>query len=105
MAHLKDKKTGKISGVTVTEAQAVARELWERRKEERTERLVQRQAARAARSDKEQLALLDQRFGKDKGATKERLKLEARILIDEQELSLKKPEKKKNRKRKGKKNV
>jgi len=46
-----------------------------RRKEQRQKEAEERQEKRNNRNNKEQLALLDKRLGKDKGAVKERLKL------------------------------
>lgn len=46
-----------------------------RRKEQRRNEAQERQERRNGRSEKQQLELLDKKFGKDKGATKERLRL------------------------------
>ena len=62
-----------------SEAHTKARELYQSRKEEKSEGLKARQSARAARSDKEQLARLDTLLGKGLGAKRERAKLQARI--------------------------
>lgn len=48
-------------------------------KEERRERANERAEVAANRTPEEQLKRLDQKFGKDQGASKERLKLKKRI--------------------------
>jgi hypothetical protein len=49
------------------------------KKDDRRERAIERQEARAKRTPQEQLKLLDDRFGEGKGATKERARLKALI--------------------------
>lgn len=92
MAHLKDSRTGKLIGSTITEAQAKARELWERRKNDALDHLLRRQAIREQRTGDQQLSWLDKRLGVNTGAVKERLRLECRTLIDDQEASTQKKE-------------
>jgi hypothetical protein len=48
-------------------------------REERRERANERAEVAANRTPEEQLKRLDQKFGKDQGASKERLKLKKRI--------------------------
>lgn len=50
-----------------------------RRRDERRESAIERQAARDARSHQQQLERLDRMFGKGKGAAKERARLRALI--------------------------
>ena len=72
----KDRKEVEGAAV-VTEAQAQARQRWDAVKSPsaKLKRIAERQVARAARTAREQTALLDQRLGAGKGATKERARL------------------------------
>ena len=54
------------------------------RKEDRRRRATERQETRAKRTPQEQLRDLDERFGEDKGAAKERARLKALIEAAEQ---------------------
>lgn len=60
-------------------------------KENRRKAAIERQEAANNRSAKEQLARLDELFGKGQGAKKERARLESRLVKEQEE----KPKKKK----------
>ena len=56
-----------------------------RTKEERRNQAIERQEKRDKLSNAKQIAVLDKKFGKDVGATKERLRLLAEIEIEKKE--------------------
>ena len=60
---------------TITEAQSRAKALYDTRKEQKAERLRQREEARSKRTPQQQLERLDMLLGKDLGAAKERARL------------------------------
>ena len=82
MAKVRDSKGNEIEGRSViTGAQANALAHWDAIKSHavKAERVAVREAARASRSPREQLALLDQRLGIGQGAVKERARLNALV--------------------------
>ena len=69
----------KDRGVTKSESHAKSREARITRIEVQWEAITERQEARDARTPEQQLVVLDERLGKDTGATNERARLNKQI--------------------------
>lgn len=75
MALRKNKQGRTTDDAYISEAQALERERRKQRFEEKRENELRRKEARDKRSAAQQLALLDDRLGKNQGAQKERARL------------------------------